>query len=254
MLDPAGLVTSSTSYLNEISGHLRNPRSEVWNAEIDRQVLGNLLIRVAFQQRNTLNNLVVNPIISPAANTLSLASRGREFYREFQITGRYQVHHSTINASYVRSRAFGDLNYFNQFFGNDPVAVIQGNQRGQLGFDSPNRLLAWGEIVAPWKLRLMPVFDLHTGFPYSVENQRREFVGPRNSKRFPRFESVDLQVLREIRLPKFKERKAKVGFGVFNLLNHDNARDVQSDLDSYRYGDFFNPVVRTFRGKFVLEF
>jgi hypothetical protein len=100
----------------------------------------------------------------------------------------------------------------------------------------------------------MPVFDLHTGFPYSVENQRREFVGPRNTLRFPRFESVDLQVLREIRLPMFKERKAKVGFGIFNLLNHGNSRDVQSDLDSYRFGDFFNPVVRTFRAKFVLEF
>jgi hypothetical protein len=254
MLDPGGPVTSSRPHLNEITGNLRNPRSEVWNAEIDRQVFDNLLIRVVFQQRNTVDNLVLNPITSPAANTLSLASRGREFYREFQITGRYQVHHSTINASYVRSRAFGDLNDFTQFFGNDPVAVIRANQRGRLGFDSPNRFLAWGEIAAPWKITLMPVFDMHTGFPYSVENQRREFVGPRNSLRFPCFESVDLQVQREIRLPMFKERKAKVGFGVFNLLDHNNPRDVQSDLDSYRFGDFFNPVVRTFRAKFVLEF
>jgi TonB dependent receptor/Carboxypeptidase regulatory-like domain len=254
MLGPAGAVTSSRPYLNEITGSLRNPRSEVWNAEIDRQVLENLLIRVAFQQRNTVDNLALNPITSPAANTLWLASRGREFYREFQITGKYQVHHSTINASYVRSRAFGDLNDFTQFFGNDAVAVIRANQRGRLGFDSPNRLLAWGEIAAPWKLTLMPVFDVHTGFPYSVENQRREFVGPRNTLRFPRFESVDLQVQREIRLPMFKERKAKVGFGVFNLFNHYNPRDVQSDLDSYRFGAFLNPVVRTFRGKFVLEF
>jgi hypothetical protein len=254
MLGPAGLVTSQTPYLNEITGNLRNPRSEVWNAELDRQVLDNLLIRVAFQQRNTVNNLVLDPVTSPAANTLSLASRGREFYREFQITGRYQIHHSTINASYVRSRAFGDLNDFTQFFGNNPQAVIQANQRGRLGFDSPNRFLAWGEIAVPWKLTLMPVFDLHTGFPYSVENQSREFVGPRNGLRFPRFESVDLQVQREIRLPMFKERKAKVGFGVFNLLNHDNPRDVQNNLDSYRFGDSFNPVVRTFRAKFVLGF
>jgi hypothetical protein len=185
---------------------------------------------------------------------LALASRGREFYREFQITGRYQVHHSTINASYVRSRSFGDLNDFTQFFGNDPLAVIQANQRGRLGFDSPNRLLVWGEIAAPWKLTLMPVFDLHTGFPYSVENQLREFVGPRNILRFPRFESIDLQVQREIHLPVFKDRKAKIGFGVFNLFKHFNARDAQADMDSYRFGGFFNPVPRTFRGKFVLEF
>jgi hypothetical protein len=254
ILGSAGLVTSQRPYVNEITGNLRNPRSEVWNAELDRQVLDNLLIRVAFQQRNTVNNLVLNPATSPAANTLSLASRGREFYREFQITGRYQIHHSTINASYVRSRAFGDLNDFTQFFGNNPQAVIQANQRGRLGFDSPNRFLAWGEIAAPWKLTLMPVFDLHTGFPYSVENQSREFVGLRNRLRFPRFESFDLQVQRELRLPMFKERKAKVGIGVFNLLNHNNPRDVQNNLDSYRFGSSFNPVVRTFRAKFVLGF
>jgi TonB dependent receptor/Carboxypeptidase regulatory-like domain len=254
MLNAAGPVTSSRPYLNEITGSLRNPRSEVWNAEIDRQVLDTLIIRVAFQQRNTVDNLVLSPITQLAAATLALASRGREFYREFQITGRYQVHHSTINTSYVRSRSFGDLNDFTQFFGNDPLAVIQANQRGRLGFDSPNRLLAWGEIAAPWKLTLMPVFDLHTGFPYSVENQLREFVGPRNTLRFPRFESIDLQVQREIHLPVFKDRKAKIGFAVFNLFNHFNARDVQADMGSYRFGGFFNPVPRTFRGKFVLEF
>ena len=254
MLDPAGPVISSNPYRNEIIPNLRNPRSEVWNAEVDRQVLDNLLIRIAFQQRNTVHNLVVNPITSPAANTLSLANRGREFYREFQITGRYQAHRSTINASYIRSRAFGELNDFDQFFGSDPQAVLQGNQRGRLDFDSPNRLLAWGEIAAPWKLTLTPVFDVHTGFPYSVENQLREFVGPRNTVRFPRFTSIDLEVLREIHLPVFEEHKAKIGFGVFNLFNHFNPRDVQSDLDSYRFGAFFNQVPRTFRGKFVLEF
>jgi len=38
---------------------------------------------------------------------------------------------------------------------------------------------------------------------------------------------------------------------VFNLFNHFNPRDVQNDLDSQRFGDFFNGPPRTFRGKFV---
>jgi hypothetical protein len=215
--------------------------------------LDNLLVRVAFQQRNTVYNFVLNPITSVDNSILSLSSRGRDFYREFQITSRYQVHRSTINASYVRSRSFGDLNDFTQFFGNDPNAVIQMNQRGRLNFDVPNRFLAWAEIAAPWKLSVMPVFDLHTGVPYSDENELREFVGPRNTQRFPRFNSIDVQVLRKIHLPFFKERRAKIGVGVFNLFNHFNARDVQNDLDSYRFGEFFNPAPRIFRGKFVLE-
>ena len=51
----------------------------------------------------------------------------------------------------------------------------------------------------------------------------------------PRFASLDLQVTKEIRLPGFG-KKAKVGFGVFNLLNHFDPRDVQNNLDSYRFG------------------
>ncbi|HEX7360201.1 MAG TPA: TonB-dependent receptor [Bryobacteraceae bacterium] len=254
LLGPSGRVTGSAPYVNAITASMRNPRSEVWNAEIDRQVLKNLLIRVAFQQRNTIDSLTVNPITSAGTRVLSLSTTGREFYRELQITGRYHVHRSTINASYIRSRAIGDLNDFDEFFGNDPQAVIQESQRGRLDFDSPNRFLAWGEIAAPWKLTLTPVVDVHAGFPYSVKNQLRDFVGPRNAMRFPRFISIDLEVLREIHLPVFKEHKAKVGFGVFNLFNHFNPRDVQSDLDSYRFGTFFNQVPRTFRGKFVLEF
>ena len=59
--DPAGNVTSSVPYSNVISGGLKNPRSESWNVEVDRQVLENLLVRVAYQQRNTVDDLVVNP-------------------------------------------------------------------------------------------------------------------------------------------------------------------------------------------------
>jgi TonB dependent receptor-like, beta-barrel len=251
MLDPTGQVLSSTAYSNVISSGLRSPRSEVWNLEVDRQVTSNFLLRVGYQQRNTVRSYFVNPIES--ARTLSLSSRGSNLYKEFQVSGRYQIHHSTINASYTRSKAYGDLNDFNQFFGNDPVAVIQPNQRGRLPFDAPDRFLAWAEIAAPWKLTFSPVVDVHTGFPYSTINQYREFVGPRNESRFPRFVSTDLQVLRQIRLP-IKEKHAKVGFGVFNVFNRANYRDVQNDLDSYRFGQFFNGAGRTFHGKFVLEF
>jgi TonB dependent receptor/Carboxypeptidase regulatory-like domain len=251
-MNPAGGVISSTQYANVISEGLRNPRGEVWNLEVDRQVTSDFLVRVAYQQRNTVHDSYLNPMASGATGILVLSGVGSDFYKEFQVTGRYRIHRSTLNASYVRSRTYGDLNDFNQFFGNDPQAVIQPNQRGRLNFDAPNRLLAWGEIAAPWKLTFAPVLDTHTGFPYSTVDQYREFVGPRNESRFPRFVSTDLQVWRQIRLP--KEKHAKIGFGVFNVFNHPNYRDVQNDPDSHRFGEFFNGRSRTFHGKFVLEF
>jgi outer membrane receptor protein involved in Fe transport len=252
-LNPAGVGVSSTTYSNVISNGLQNPRSEVWNIELNREVTSNLLVRVGYQQRNTVHAYYINPIASGSTGNLSLSDRGSDIYKEFQVTGQYRIRHSTLNASYVHSRAYGDLNDFNQFFGNDPLAVIQPNQRGRLNFDAPNRVLVWGEIAAPWKLTVSPVFEIRSGFPYSTINEYRQFVGPRNELRFPGFVSTDLQVWRRVRLP-IKERHARVGFGVYNLFNHDNYRDVQNVIDSSRFGQFFNGPTRTFHGKFVLEF
>ena len=155
----------------------------------------------------------------------------------------------------MRSNAHGTLNDFSQFFGNNPVAIIQPDANGRLAFDAPNRFLAWGQWNAPWKLTVLPVMDVHTGFPYSVMDQSRAFVGPRNSERLPRFTSFDMQVTRPISIPLPHERlKARIGFSVFNLFNRFNPRDVQNDIDSDRFGAFFNGVGRTFRGKCVFEF
>jgi len=255
LLSPAGEVLHSTAYANEISGSLANPKSEAWNVEIDRQLANSLVVKVAYQQRNTFHNLIVTPQRNAATALLALSNTGEDFYRELQVTGRYQFRQHTLNASYVRSKAYGDLNDFNQFFGNNPQAVIQSDSRGRLSFDAPQRFLFWGEFAAPWKLTVLPVWDLHTGFPYSVENQWRQFVGPRNTRRFQQFDSADIQILKEVKFPfRGKEHKAKVGLGVFNIFNHFNPRDVQNDLDSYRFGEFFNGAPRTFRGKFVLGF
>lgn len=254
-LDAEGQTLNSTHYANLLAGALRNPRSAAWNVELDRELRHNLVARVSYQQRNTRDNVLITPAMLTTGPSLLLSNAGRDSYKELQITTAYQAKRYSLNASYVRSRAFGDLNDFNQFFGNHAVAVIQPNARAKLPFDAPNRFLTWGEITLPKKITLMPVMEVHTGFPYSVENQLREYVGPRNIERFRPFVSLDAQLLKEIHLPFLgKERKAKVGFGVFNLMNHFDPRDVQSDLNSDRYGTFFNGTPRAFRGKFVVGF
>jgi hypothetical protein len=194
-------------------------------------------------------------VSSGTTGRLALSNGGSDSYREFQLAAQYKVHRSVLNASYVRSRAFGDLNDFNQFFGNLAQPVIQPNARGRLPFDAPNRFLFWGTLAGPLKLTLVPVYDLHTGFPYSAENEFREYVGPRNVRRFPRFSSFDLQITRPVTLH-FGEKRlhARVGGSVFNLFNHFDPRDVQNNLGSARFGEFFNTSWREYRGKFVMEF
>jgi hypothetical protein len=255
VLDQSGVALSSVSYQNKIIGGLRSPRSTSWNLELDRQILAGLLLRIAYEQRNTANDFVVSPVSAGTTGALELSNGGSDSYREFQVTARYQMARHLLNASYVRSRAFGDLNDLNQFFGNLAQPVIQPDARGRLPFDAPNRFLFWGTFAGPLHLTLVPVYDLHTGFPYSVENELRAYVGPRNVDRFPRFSSFDLQITRPITLH-FGEKRihARAGMGVFNLFNHFDPRDVQNNLTSARFGEFFNSSWREYRGKFVLEF
>lgn len=252
-LYPARPIWTSETYVNTIQRGLRNPRSVGWNVELDRQIGSALVLKAGFQQRNTARDFVLDP--QAGTGRLLLSNTGRSFYRELQFTGQYKLRRGTLNASYVRSKAFGNLNDFNQFFGNNAVPVMNPDGSGRLSFDSPNRFLAWGQWDAPFKLTVLPVLDVHTGFPYSRSDEYRAFVGQRNSERFPRFTSFDLQVTRPVAIPIASDRvKARIGFSVFNLFNHFNPRDVQSDVDSYRFGALYNGVGRTFRGKFVLEF
>jgi len=254
-IDPSGDVSSSTSYLNRIAGRLHNPRSTAWNVNLSRQITRALTLQVGYEQRHTTRDFVLSPFANGASGVVELANRGTQSYREFQITARYQFAHNTLNASYVRSRAYGNLNDFFQFYGNPTKAVIQPDAQGRLSYDAPNRVVAWGDFKAPFKLTLMPVLDVHTGFPYSVQNSYRDYVGQRNSERYPRFASVDLQVLRPLTIPFHGHHiHARAGVSIFNLFDHFNPRDVQNIQESARFGNFYNDAWREYRGKFVFEF
>ena len=255
ILGPSGQVLSSTFYLNQITGRLQNPRSTSWNVALERQVSEHFSVRVGYEQRITTRDFVVSPTLGPTSGIMALSNGGNDSYREFQVVGRYRLPRFTLNGSYVHSKAYGTLNDPSLFFGNYPQAVIQPNDSGRLPFDAPNRVLFWADVTGPWKLNLIPVLDVHTGFPYSVENQYREYIGERNTERFPRFSSFDLQVTRPISLPLGdRHLKAKLGFGVFNLFSHFNPRDVQNDINSSQFGGFYNDAWRVWRGKLVFQF
>jgi outer membrane receptor for ferrienterochelin and colicin len=255
MLDPSGQTLSSTFYLNKITNELQNPRSTSWNIAVERQVLESLNVRVGYEQRNTSKVFVVSPISDGTSGVIALSNSGRDSYQEIQVAGRYKLPRITLNSSYVHSRAYGNLNDPSLFFGNYPQAVIQPDARARLPFDAPNRFLFWGDIAGPKKLMILPVYDVHTGFPYSVENEFREYVGPRDSRHYPRFSSFDLQVLRPISLHiRDRQLPLRAGFTVFNVFNHFNPRDVQNVQESSLFGDFFNNAWREYRGKLVFQF
>jgi hypothetical protein len=252
---PSGSVTEIWAYQHRLLGRIQNPRSLGWSLQLEREVIRDLFLRVGYQQRSTTRNFLLNPDRIAEGDFLTLSNSGRDRYREFEATARYRLGEKThLTASYVRSSAVGDLNDFNSFFGNVVQAVIRPNERSLLSFNAPNRFLFWAEVQAPFKLTISPVLDIHSGFPYSVVNEQLDFVGARNQAgRFPGFAAVDLEVLRQVKLP-FTKRKGRIGVRTFNLFNSFNPVDMQNNLASSRFGTFFNSKDLQIRGKFVIDF
>jgi hypothetical protein len=239
---------------NVVASAIHTPRSVNWNLELDREWIKNFFVRIGYQQRNQRFEPVLNPVTSAAgASELLLATDGRSRYREGQVTVRHQFHGADqIVAAYTRSSAIGNLNDFNSYFGNIENPVIRPDARGPLPWDAPNRYLFWSNVSLPRGFTVFPVLDVRTGFPLSVLDEDRNFVGLRNEAgRFPTFVSLDMQVSKRFRL---FHHNATVGLKVFNITNHFNPRDFQGNLASADFGGFANGVGRTFRGKWVFEF
>jgi hypothetical protein len=243
-----------TELVRNVDGRTRTPRSLNWNTEIDRQVIRNLTVRVGYQQRSTRSEPIVDATpLGSADPALQLHGDGRSRYRETQVLARYQFHGSDqLVGSYTHSSAIGDLNEFNAFFGYLQNPVIRANERGPLPFDSPNRFLWWSNVSLPKGFAVFPVLDLRTGFPVSMVDQDRNFVGPRNrAGRYPEFVSLDMQLTKRL---KVMHHTTTLGVKVFNITNHFNPRDYQDNLASTAFGTFYNGVGRTFRGKWEIDF
>jgi len=239
-------------------GRFLTPRSVNWNVEFDREWLKNLFVRIGYQQRQGMREYILDPTESETnGSALLLSNGGRSRYREFQVTTRYTFRgQNELNASYVRSRTIGDLNDFNSYYANFENPIIRRNERSFLPFDAPNRFVFWGDFGVKYGITVAPLFEIRNGFPLSVIDEDRNFVGPRNrAGRFPNFTSLDLQVLKTVSGPgRFADNyRFRVGVKVFNLTNHFNPRDFQGNLASDEFGQFYNGVGRKFGMKFVIE-
>jgi len=248
------IVGGPTSFAHAIAtsdGRLRVPYSLGWSLQIDRELRSALLFRFGYEHRKVHREFFVTPF-DPAAGTaqLQLLNSGRQTYWEFLWMLRWQANErTTLYGSYVYSRARGELNDYNQFFGSLPYPLIRANQQGPLGHDAPHRLLFWGVIGLPRKLEFVPVLDVHTGFPFSALDADWNYSGRRNEAgRFPTFIGLDVKLQYPFN---FKFRKwrfqFRAGLKVHNVLNHFNPRDVQQYLGSANYGGFYNSIDRRFR-------
>ena len=238
-------------------GQLHVPYSLGTNVQVDREIRHGLLVRFGYEQRKTHRDILVNPVETGDTAALDLLGSGRQSYREFQWTVRWEpLEHTLIFSSFTRSRATGDLNGFDQFFGGVPNAIVRPNERDVLPYDAPNRILLWGYVNIPLGFQFSPVLEIRSGFPYSKVDANLDYIGPRDGAgRFPTFGALDTQLMRSFLIhTKRRTIRAKPAISIFNVTNHFNPRDVQQNVFSPEFGQFNNSVMRQFRFKIDFEF
>ncbi|HVS21908.1 MAG TPA: TonB-dependent receptor, partial [Pyrinomonadaceae bacterium] len=232
------------------------PLNLTWNLELDQTITRRVLLRANFIDSHTRRIYVVNPELDfRGTSAIVLRSAGDATYRALEVTSRFTLKKDdAIYVSYVRSRSRGDLNDFNSYFGDLGAPVIRPNQYSNLAFDVPNRVVAWGRVSLPRRSSISPIFEWRSGFPFSVRDEKQNFVGVRNSDltRFPQFFSLDVELAKEFKLTKkYGMRLSVLGF---NLTNHFNPRDVHANISDRQFREFFASYRRYFTGGFDILF
>ena len=249
------VVDGPREFMNLARSPLKDAHSLRWSMQLDRRVGKHLTVRTGYLHRSTQDLPIVVPrTLRNGGGLLILKSNGTAQYQECQALALYdsnRFHNWTI--SYVWSRATGSLNTSDVILGDFPAPVVRPNFHGRLPFDSPHRFLAYGEIRVPHGFVVMPAVEVRSGFPFSFFDDRLNYAGAPNQVRFPKYFSLDTTILKTFSVP-FLDKKARAGVILFNLTNHFNPRDVQSNLNSLNAGQFYNSLGTSVRGKFELDF
>lgn len=158
--------------------------------------------------------------------------------RDMYDSASFTIHHNFGKdymwmANYTVSRALSnaviDMNI------DQPLHVF--NNFGRLAFDAPHRLLSWGYLPGwspNWAVAYL--FDLRTGFPFSVVRDNGAIVGDVNSRRFPMNFALNLHLERKIRLGRCRFA-VRAGFN--NVTNTANASGVNNVIDSPNFLQYY---------------
>jgi hypothetical protein len=254
LVDTAPIAPLDFRFSNREAGFV--PKNLTWNIQLDQTVKAWLSLRANLIGSRTSNIYIVNPESDyRGQSAIVLRSAGHATYRALELTARFTLpQKNNFCVSYVRSRARGDLNDFNSYFGDFGEPVIRQNQYSNLPFDVPNRFIAWGTIALPHRITLAPIIEARSGFPFSVRDAEQNFTGARNSDRtrFPSFFALDVEVAKEFQVT--KKYGVRPSLRIFNLTNHFNPRDVRNNIADPRFGEFLSSYRRYFTGGFDIIF
>ena len=253
-----GSLTGPKSFLVDgarVAGSF-SPRGITWNVQAEHRFSKLLRIRGVYTDNRSVGLIALEPELLETVQEVVLNGNGNSRYRQAEVTAKLGWEGGQqLVMSYTRSRAEGSLNGFDTFVGNFPTPLVRQDVYSNLAGDLPNRFLTWGHVKIPfWSLQMQPIVEYRNGFPYTVYDERQNYVGipNRDATRFPNFFSADARLLRDFRVSsKYTVRLSVTGF---NLTNHFNALAIHSNVADPQYGVFFGNYHRRYRFDFEVIF
>lgn len=269
--DPGGdILSGPTVFYNVIMAsdhryatvHRRNragnfaPYSIGSSMEVEHTIAPVLKVTAKYNVRNSHGLVTVSPgVLKNGLNALIERDAGNAQYREFTLTTRVGKDNGRkLFFTYTRSSSRGDLNESGDYVGNLPFPIVRQNFFSNMPGDVPNRILVWGESNLPWKIRIIPLVEFHTGFPYFVSDAFQNLVGVPNSDatRFPSYFSLDARLAKDFAIT--SKYTARVSVRGLDLTNHFNPLAVRSNTDDPLFGNFFGNYGRRFKLDFDVLF
>jgi len=224
---------------------LRTARSSTWDLSYDHRLSAKWTLHASLLDRRGSHELIVDPRQRNGVAELLLESEGRSRYRDAEVGVHYtQSTAADVNVSYAHANVQSDLNPFAAFFDTMMSPVIGPNSYGPASTDVPHRVLARARWMPTPRWLFVSITDWRTGLPYSVVDEALDFVGPRNSRRFPIRYRQDLGIEHRFHILKWEPW---IGIRAYNAFNSFLPSDVQANIGSRAFGSFYNSEYRQFR-------
>jgi len=268
---PAGdIIDGPTTFYNAIMAsdrqyaaiHRKNragnfaPYSIGSSLEVEQTIAPQVKVSAKYSVRNSHGLVTVSPgVLKSGLNALIERDSGNAQYREFTVTAKIGKESGRrLFFAYTRSSSRGDLNESGDYVGNLPFPLVRPNFFSNFSSDVPNRFLVWGESNLPWKMRIVPMVEYRTGFPYFVTDAYQNLVGIPNSDatRFPGYFSLDTRLAKDFAVT--SKYTARVSVRGLDLTNHFNPLAVRSNVADPLFGNFFGNYGRRFKLDFDVLF
>ena len=158
--DGSALGTPVT-FRHVVGGELEDAESIVQTVAWDQRFGRRFFFKAAYLHREGSSGYILKP--DRTLGLLTLMSTGASKYWEVETTGRFLAsEHRDLSVSYVRAHGTGDLNDYDQFFGNFRNPIIRRNENSLSPTDVPNRLIVRGSIGFPGQWVFSPIYEWRT--------------------------------------------------------------------------------------------